>query len=263
MIRASEDCTALQGGGFAHADQPHPTASGTWRFSGCGPICNSELYRTIYECRDHLDTSARCVPSGVGYRFLNGTQDDLGEIEVERVKVWIDGGMLVYASDHCLIFVMVMASQFGRRRYSRTGVIRALVTVAIVEYFYLKAMPFNTFAEWSAYAIALALGLLCGAVATVATRVQVDSEGAICRTGFLAIWGAVVLGRLIFIWAVTDASWAHEQFGMFLMSQRIEIAAIAPFFVIWALTMVVVRMVAVEIGIASLTRRTRNRLVTA
>lgn len=144
------------------------------------------------------------------------------------------------------IFVMVMASQFGRRRYSRTGVIRALATVAIVGYFYLKSMPFNTASEWSAYAVALGLGLLCGAIATVATRLQVDSEGAIftiCRTGFLAIWGAVVVGRLIFIWAVTDVSWAHEQFGMFLMSQRIEIAAIAPFFVIWALTMVVVSRV--------------------
>lgn len=93
-----------------------------------------------------------------------------------------------------------------------------------------------------------------------------DPEGVIftiCRTGFLAISAIVVLARLIFIWAVTDVSWAHEHFGMFLMSQRIEIAAIAPFFVIWALTMVAVRIVAVGIRIASLTSQTRNQLVTA
>jgi hypothetical protein len=45
--------------------------------------------------------------------------------------------------------------------------------------------------------------------------------------------------RLGFIWAIENVGWAREQFGTFMFGHQISLDVIAPFFVIWALTMVI------------------------
>jgi hypothetical protein len=56
-----------------------------------------------------------------------------------------------------------------------------------------------------------------------------------------------LVARLAFIWAVDNVGAVREQVGTFMLSHQIETSAIAPFFVICALTMVVGRIVAIQI----------------
>lgn len=63
-----------------------------------------------------------------------------------------------------------------------------------------------------------------------------------CGVGFVA-----VLARLAFVWAVENVGTIHDHFGLFMMNHQIEETAIAPFFVIWALTMVVARIIAIQL----------------
>lgn len=66
----------------------------------------------------------------------------------------------------------MMLREFGRRGLSWHKVVMPLVSVSIFGYLYLKHLPTNTAAEWAVYGIALALGLVFAAVATLTTKVQ-------------------------------------------------------------------------------------------
>lgn len=148
------------------------------------------------------------------------------------------------------IFLVMMASQLGRRDLSWHKVVFPLVSIAVFGYSYLKDAPTAT-GEWELYGVALALGLCFAAVATVFTGMERDASSGrimtICGTGFVITWAVALVARLVFIWSVNNVGAVREQVGSFLMSHQIETAAIAPFFVIWALTMVVGRIVAIQI----------------
>lgn len=62
---------------------------------------------------------------------------------------------------------------------------------------------------------------------------------AVCGVGFVATWLVALAARLSFIWAVTNVGWVHDEVGTYVFAHSIEVSASAPFFVLWALTMVV------------------------
>lgn len=149
------------------------------------------------------------------------------------------------------IFLVVMAGQFGRRDLSWQKIVYPLVSIAVFGYSYLKDAPTATAGEWELYGVALALGLCFAAVATLFTGMERDTTTGrvmtICGTGFVVTWAVALVARLIFIWSVNNVDAVHDQVGTFMLSHQIETRAIAPFFVIWALTMVVGRIVAIQV----------------
>lgn len=162
------------------------------------------------------------------------------------------------------IFAVVMLSQFGRRELVTKDLLRPVALTVAIGYFYLKDMPFTTSGEWDLYGAALVLGLLFGAIATIVTRLEVDAVGGrvmtVCGTGFVVVWVVAVAARLGFIFSVDHIGWVHEHVGLFMMQHGIEVDAIAPFFVIWALTMVISRVAAVQLRARAL--RAEAHLVT-
>jgi membrane protein CcdC involved in cytochrome C biogenesis len=149
------------------------------------------------------------------------------------------------------IFVVVMLSQLGRRQHSLKGLVRPLVTVAAFGFFYLRDAPTATHGEWSLYAIGVALGLVFGAIAVATTRMELDtSTGKVmttCGAGFVATWLVALAARLVFIWSATNVPAVHDRVGELMLSHQVEVSALPPFFVLWALTMVVSRVAVVQV----------------
>lgn len=154
------------------------------------------------------------------------------------------------------IFGVVMLRGYGRRAFDRAAVLMPLGMVAGFGYGYLRHMPLHTSAELITYAAAIAIGLVFGGVATAATGVERDrtSGKVVTVTGpaFAAVWALAVVVRLAFVWALQDWTFARDHIGQLMLTHGIAVGAIAPFFLLWALAMVVSRMVALKIRSRSL-----------
>ncbi|RNI22800.1 hypothetical protein [Flexivirga caeni] len=145
------------------------------------------------------------------------------------------------------IAAVVLATQYGRRALSTHAILRPLGMIAGVAFFYLRGIPTDRSELWL-YAAGLGLGLLCGAVATVFTRVERDAATGkamtVCGAGFVATWLVVVGARLLFVWEADHNAAFRMHLGQFMMNHQLHESSIAPFFVLWALTMVVSRIAA-------------------
>lgn len=154
------------------------------------------------------------------------------------------------------IFAAVMATQYGRREFTARALLRPVIMVGVFGWIYLRGMPLGSHGDLAAYAVALVLGLVFGAAATLATRVERDRRGilhTVTGPAFATVWALAVVLRLGFIWAVENVDVVHDHVGTFMFAHQISLDAIAPFFVIWALTMVASR-VAVIAGQAAALR---------
>ena len=164
------------------------------------------------------------------------------------------------------IAAVVFASQLGRRDLSWHKVVYPLLSVAGFGYGYLSDAPTGRPELWL-YAAAIGLGLVFGAVATATTGMERDrTTGRImttCGAGFVATWLVALGARLAFIWAVEHDMGFREQVGTFMMSHYIHESAIAPFFVIWALTMLLARLAAILVRAGQLPAATTVRPVGA
>ena len=140
-------------------------------------------------------------------------------------------------------FVLIM--NLGTRAFERKALIRTLAICGGVGYGYLRNVPTGGH-EIAAYVVAGLLALTFGAAAIATTRVHWSPSRAsvmtTCGAGFVAVWVIAVAARLGFIWEVEHNHGFRNWFGEFMMHQQIHEAAIAPFFVIWALGMVAIRM---------------------
>lgn len=140
-------------------------------------------------------------------------------------------------------FVLIM--NLGTRTFERKALIRTLAICGGVGYGYLRNVPTDGH-EIAAYVVAGVLALIFGGAAIATTRVHWNTSRAAvmttCGIGFAAVWALAVVARLSFIWEVEHNHGFRNWFGEFMMHQQIHKTAIAPFFVIWALGMVAVRM---------------------
>lgn len=149
------------------------------------------------------------------------------------------------------IFVAMLFTGLGRRALTTGAVVRPLVIVGIFAVTYLTSAPLSTGGEWGLYAAGVGLGLVFGGLAAYFTKVERDAETGkvmtVAGAGFATIWFIAMAARLVFVWAVTDIPAFRDQVGIFMMNHQIVASAIAPFFVIWALTMVVAKVASVQV----------------
>jgi len=152
-----------------------------------------------------------------------------------------------------LIFGIVMMSQYGRREYNWHRVLLPLSSTATVGYFYLKGMPIQA-VDWVVYGVGALVGLAFGLVASATTGLDRDAtDGRTytrCGTWFLTTWLAAVALRIGFVYAAEHNTWFHQHLGGFLTEHDIITDAIAPFFVIMALAMVLTRVVLIGLRVS-------------
>ena len=143
------------------------------------------------------------------------------------------------------IFAVMMLTQYGRRKYDLHKVLMPIATVSAIGYFYLKGMP-TQHVDVVVYLVGAAIGLACGVIATFTTGVERDpASGQVhtrCGVGFVAIWTVVVAARVAFIYFAEHNTWFRDHLGTFMTEHQIVQDAIAPFFVIMALAMVLTRV---------------------
>lgn len=149
------------------------------------------------------------------------------------------------------IFALVMARGYGRRVFDRRTLLLPVVAVAVFGVIYLKDAPISNGRDWLVYAAAIAVGLAFGVLAAVVTRLGRDDRTGRVLTvtgpAFVAVWLVAVVARLGFVWAITNNPTARNHFGEFMMDHHLDFATIAPFFLLWALTMVISRIVLLKI----------------
>ncbi|WP_446663759.1 hypothetical protein [Flexivirga sp. B27] len=145
------------------------------------------------------------------------------------------------------ITALMLITQYGRRALTTHSMVRPLLTVVGVGFFYLRGLPTDSSELWL-YAVGLGLGVVCGAIATVFTRVERDTTTGtvmtVCGVGFAATWLAVAGARLLFVWEAEHNLGFRDHLGEFMMNHQLHETSIAPFFVLWALAMVVSRILA-------------------
>lgn len=154
------------------------------------------------------------------------------------------------------IAAVVLAGQLGRRELTWHKIAFPLLSVLGFGYAYLGSAPTGRPELWL-YAAAIVVGLAFAAVATATTDLVRDTRTGrlttICGAGFVATWLTALAARLVFIWAVEHDAGFRSTVGTFMLQHQIHQAAIAPFFVLWALAMVVGRLVAVLLRARRLT----------
>ena len=154
------------------------------------------------------------------------------------------------------IFAVVMATQLGRRGYAVRDLARPLAMCAGVGFFYLKDAP-TAQVDYLVYGVGALIGVAFGVVATLSTGLERDAAGRVwtrCGFGFVAIWLAAVVVRVVFIWSAEHDLTFRAHLGLFMYHHGIVEAAIAPFFVLMALAMVLSRVVLVAARVHALPR---------
>jgi hypothetical protein len=155
------------------------------------------------------------------------------------------------------IFVMMMLTQLGRRKYE---VARILIPIAVLAYFgwtYLHDAPLGG-ADLVVYGVAILIGAVFAVLATVTTKLEKDGTGTIWTVtgvGFVITWLVGMALRVGFVWSVDNVDSFRNSFGRWIFENNISENAIAPFFVIMAIVMVLGRVAAVRIRAHRLAHR--------
>ena len=152
------------------------------------------------------------------------------------------------------IFAVMVHSQYGTREFTRRKIAIPLLAIAGLGYVYLHAAPI-AMPDLFVYAAGATIGVLFG-IAAACTAIRRDANTGRILTvsgiGFVATWFVAMAVRIGFIWGVENIDSFRNQFGAFMFEHSIDLSAIAPFFVVMALAMVVVRVGTVSVRAATL-----------
>jgi hypothetical protein len=149
------------------------------------------------------------------------------------------------------IFAVMMLTQYGRRDFTFHKWAYPLISVAAFGFFYLKDAP-GASVDWLVYLAGAMIGAAAGVVAARTTGVGRDENGTaftVCGKGFAATWLVMSVVRIAFIVAVEHVDSFRNAFGTFMISHQISFDTVPPFFVLMALSMVVVRLAVVMVRI--------------
>lgn len=149
------------------------------------------------------------------------------------------------------IFAVMMATQYGRRDFSFRRWAYPLISCAGFAFFYLNSAPTAPVA-FVVYLVGALIGAAAGVVAARATKVERAADGTVftrCGKGFAATWLLMSMARIAFVIAVEHDESFRNTFGMFLFTHQIPVETIPPFFVLMALSMVVVRLAIVMVRV--------------
>jgi|GEM_PF-6940686 len=148
-----------------------------------------------------------------------------------------------------ILLALVLLTQVGRHRHNLVLGILPFVSCVIIAALYLSggidlSAP-NLTAGLAGTGVGVAFGVAL--VATMRVRRDRTSGRVETRAGvpYLAVWLVVLLGRVAFVWALEHDHTFAAHVGQFLARHQLTEDGVGLFFVLMALTMVVVRAAAV------------------
>ena len=154
-----------------------------------------------------------------------------------------------------LILTYVLITQYGRRRFSWHKWLPPLLAIPAVGVVYLRTAPM-TRADVALYGIAIGVGAAFGLLATRATRLERDARTlrlyTRCGIAFAITWIVALGSRATFIWALQDSSAIRQSIGTFMRNHQIVSGAIAPTFVLIALSMYSIRLALLAVKVRQL-----------
>jgi len=141
-----------------------------------------------------------------------------------------------------ILLAIVLFTHVGRHKVRIVLLVLPFLTCGTIGYLVLADMNVTT-PNLMAAVVGTAAGVAVGLGLVALTRV----EGPYSRAGrgYLALWLAVLVGRLIFIYAIEHSRSFAVSVGRFLVDTGIDEDGVAAFFVAMALVMVLVRTVGV------------------
>ena len=156
-----------------------------------------------------------------------------------------------------VLLAIVLLTHIGRRKENLFLLITPFLTSAAVGFAVLADLSPST-SDIVAGVIGTVIGVGIGIGLTRLTTVEWDADKRAVYTragwGYLGLWLAILVGRLVFVYALEhDATFARN-FGTFLVDAGIGADGVALFFVAMALTMIVVRTIGVWVGRAAALR---------
>lgn len=146
-----------------------------------------------------------------------------------------------------ILLVMVLLTQVGRHRHNLILGISPFVTCSVIGVLYFSSGFSETTPNVLAGVVGTAIGLAVGIGLATTTTLEWADGRVWTKAGwpYLAIWLAVLLGRLLFIWSVEHVHPFAAWVGEFMFHTGLSDDGIGLFFVLMALTMVVVRAASV------------------
>ncbi|MFD9896303.1 DUF1453 domain-containing protein [Amycolatopsis sp. NPDC059027] len=160
---------------------------------------------------------------------------------------------LIFAA---ILLVVVFSTQIGRRRHTVFLAVAPFISSAVIGVLALGTGQHHYEPADAAFAaIGVLLGLLVGLAlnGTMVVWRDPDSAKLYTRAGlaYLAIWLVVLVGRIVFIYALENSPSFAAQFGRLLVSTHTSPDGVAAFFLLMALAMVISR----EVGVLLRSRR--------
>ncbi|GAA4538750.1 DUF1453 domain-containing protein [Amycolatopsis samaneae] len=149
-----------------------------------------------------------------------------------------------------ILLVLVFTTQIGRRRHTVFLTVMPFISSTVIGVLVLGTGEHHYEpADLAMGALGIGIGLLAGLALTRAMAVWRDPGTGKLYTrgglGYLAIWLVVLIGRLVFIYALEHSHSFAAWFGDLLVSTHTTPDGVTAFFLLMALIMVVTR----EIGV--------------
>lgn len=152
---------------------------------------------------------------------------------------------------------IVLVTQIGTRRHYLVLAVMPFVSCVVIGGLVLGTGDHHyTGADFVAGAVGAVLGIGVGLAMSRGIRVwRLPATGkAYTRAGigYLAVWLAVLLSRIVFVWLLTNNDDVARAVGRFMADTGLNGDGIALFFVLMALVMVVVREISILVRSARL-----------
>ncbi|MFD2468947.1 DUF1453 domain-containing protein [Amycolatopsis silviterrae] len=144
-----------------------------------------------------------------------------------------------------ILLALVLFTQVGRRRHNLVMGIMPFVSCTVIGVLYFTGGIAITAPNVVSGLVGAVLGAIAGAGLIATTRVERSPVTGRVQTWagwpYLLIWLVVLVGRLVFVWAVENVRPFAVQVGEFLVSTQVDKDGVGLFFVLMALAMVAVR----------------------
>jgi hypothetical protein len=154
-----------------------------------------------------------------------------------------------------LILMYVLITQYGRRKFSWHTWLPPLLGIPAIGVIYLRTAPM-TQADLVLDALGIGAGTVFGLLAARSTRLERDARTlriyTRCGIAFVVTWIVALGSRVAFVWGLEDDAAFRKTVGTFMQNHHIGRDAIAPAFVLIALTMFSIRLAALAVKIRQL-----------
>jgi hypothetical protein len=154
-------------------------------------------------------------------------------------------------SDYILftgLFVVVLATQLGRREPDAKRLIMPLVLVGAIGFKYVRHLPTGSVShllELGGVLVGIAFGLASIALVKVERNPENGKLVTKAGWGYAAVWTTALAGRLLFAYGSTH--WFEGSLAGFSMAHHVPGATYGAAFVLMVVAMIAVRTIAITI----------------